>query len=246
MKSFLRLSGRPVWALLVVLVAAGSGCASQGVNGYLRGRPLGAGHMETGVSASWSRQPGDGVPFRREEVRPGNPESPSLVPAPVAHFRLGVTDRVDVGLDVAVTGAAVSGKYAIFDADEFMMAVVGRLSTWTRDLAGQEHLGYRAQGPLGAALALPLGVRPSEDYELVVTPNVGVLRVEASRTEVQGPVERNFTTMHAGLAFGASFAAWRFRINPEVNVVSVLRPDQGAGKGGFLAAYPGVGVFLAY
>lgn len=230
----------------LVSVFTGLGCASQVVNGFLRGRPLGVGHMETGVSLSWARQPADGVPFRREEVKPENPESLSLVPAPVGHFRLGVSERVDIGLDVAISGAAVSAKYAIFDSDQLMVGVVGRLSTWTADLAGQEEQGYRAQGPIGAALAIPVATRPLEWFELAVTPNIGMLRVNASRTEVQGLVERDFTTVHAGMAFGASFAAWRFRINPEVNVVAVLRPDQGDGKGGFLAAYPGVAAFLAY
>ncbi len=223
-----------------------AGCTSQVVNGFLRGRPLGAGHMETGASLSWARQPADGVPFRREEVRAENPEPLSLIPAPVGHFRLGVTDRVDVGLDVAVTGAAVSGKFAIFDSDDLMMSVVGMLSTWTRDLEGQQESAFRAQGPVGAVLALPVATRPADWYELAITPNVGLMRINASRTEVQGPVERNYTTFHVGMALGASFAAWRFRINPEVNVVSVQRPDQGDGKTGFFAAYPGVGVFLAY
>lgn len=240
-------SAAPVLLLASALtLLVGSGCTSHVVNGFLRGRPLGAGHMETGASLSWARQPADGVPFRREEVRSDNPEALSLVPAPVGHFRLGVTDRVDVGLDVAVTGAAVSGKYAIFDSDDLMMAVVGMLSTWTRDLAGQQQDGFRAQGPYGAVLALPVATRPAQWFELAVTPNIGLMRINASRTEVQGPVERNFTTFHVGMALGASFAAWRFRINPEVNVVSVQRPDQGDGKTGFLAAYPGVGVFLSY
>lgn len=229
-----------------VALTLGAGCTSHVVNGFLRGRPLGAGHMETGASLSWARLPADGVPFRRDEVKAENPEALSLVPAPVGHFRLGVTDRVDVGLDLAVTGAALSGKYAIFDSDDLMMAVVGMVSTWTRDLAGQQKDGFRAQGPIGGAIALPIATRPAQWFELALTPNVGLLRINTSRTEVQGPVERDFTTFHVGMAVGASFAAWRFRINPEVNFVSVHRPDQGNGKTGFFAAYPGVGVFLSY
>jgi len=199
--------------------------------------------METGMSLSWARQPTKDVAFREEEVQPELEEPLTLAPVPVWHFRIGVLERLDAGLDVSLAGAALSGKFAIFDTDPFMMAVVGRVGTWSQEIAGLGDDEFSAVGPLSAELAFPIATRPTEWLELAFTPNLGLLTIEAERLERQGVVERGYTTVTAGFALGASFAVWRVRINPEVNVVGVQRPDHDQG---FLAVYPGVGVFLAY
>ena len=240
--------------LLLLLAMSSTACASQVVNGYLRGRPLGPGHVETGVSLSWARQPTSDVAFRADEVEAETTESVSPIPAPVGHFRMGVTERIDAGLDVSFTGAALSGKFAIFDADAFMMSVVGRVGSWSGDIAGEGPNGLRTGGSFEGVLALPLAIRPAPWIEIVITPNVGMLTVDATRYEIErlpsadlvgqaGTSARSFVTAHAGFALGASFAVWRVRINPEINVVSVLRPDHDKG---FFAAYPGVAAFFVY
>jgi len=206
--------------------------------------------METGMSMSWARQPAANVAFREDEVRRDDVEPLSPVPAPVWHFRMGVLERLDAGLDVSLSGASLSGKFAIFDRDAFMMAVVASLGTWSQEVAGRGDDEFSANGPVTARLAFPMATRPAEWLELAFTPNLGVLYVQAEKREEQGLVERAYATPHAGFALGASFAVWRVRINPEVNVVGGLRPDHGddakRGDPGFFAVFPGVGVFLAY
>lgn len=229
--------------VLAAAIPSLAGCASQVVNWYARGRPLGPGHMEAGMSLSWARQPTKDVAFREEDVKPEFDEPLTLVPVPVWHFRLGVLERLDAGLDVSLAGAALSGKYAVFDTDDFMMAVAGRLGTWTQAVAGEGDASFSAVGPISAELAFPIATRPTPWLELALTPNLGLLRIEAEHLERQGMVRRGYTTVAAGFALGASFAVWRVRINPEINVVGVRRPDHDQG---FLAFYPGVGVFLVY
>jgi len=165
------------------------------------------------------------------------------LPAPAAHFRLGVAEDVDVGLQASPGGVQLSAKYGVLDDDSLMMAVVGSVGMWSSKTAAPDDDDFEAYSPITVAFDLPLATRPLPWLEVNLSPTLGLAQMTASRQEYLETQERSFATLATGFRLGVNVAVWRVRINPEVALLGCYRSDR---EEGFFGLYPGGGAFIVY
>jgi len=225
-----------------LLVFAAGGCATQQVTSFQRARPLQSGHMEVGASLSMARLPGAGSQVVVDD-RGSEGESSFGMPAPAVYFRLGIDERLDLGVQAAPGGLQLEGKYSILDDDEFMMALAGTLGFWGSRAAAVEDDGFEASAPLVLGFALPLATRPLPWLELNLAPLATYTQIHATREAYLETQERDFWSLHSGFRLGVNVAVWRVRINPEIALLGVYRSDRGEG---IVGLYPGIGAFLVF
>lgn len=234
------------WSALVVCAVlwglAPSGCATQQATAFQRARPLQPGHAEVGLSLAMAREPTRGAHVVIDD-QGSDGESLMGLPAPAAHFWLGVAEDVDLGLQASPGGAQVSVKYGILDDDSLMMAVVGSVGMWSSRLAAPGEDDFEAYSPLTMAFDLPLATRLMPGLELNLSPTLGFAQVVARRDAYLEEQQRSFATLATGFRLGVNIAVWRVRINPEVALLGCYRADR---EEGFFGVYPGIAAFFTY
>jgi len=235
------IGGAGCLLLGVVAPALLAGCAAQPTTGFQRARNLQQGAIEVGGAISLARRPTEGALVARADE--GQEGEPVLAPPiPALFFRTGITERLDAGLEAWPGGLKLHGKLGILDEDKLMLALIGTLGWYSTGWAPEDGDRFAARGPL-VSLQAPLATRVLPWRELNVAPVVELLQLEAERWVYLELQRRSFVTLHSGFTFGANFAVWRVRINPEVALLGGYRGDR---EEGFWGVYPGVGAFIVF
>ena len=224
------------------LLLGWSGCTTHSVTGFDRARSIQQEHMEIGASVSMARLPAEGARVVVDDK--GSEGEPAFgFPAAALHYRLGVTERLDAGLEAAAGGIKLHAKYGILDEDRLMMAMAGTIGFWTARGGEPADDHFDAYSSLQIAFHLPLATRLRPWLELNLCPTISLMQIHAQRDAYLGTQERDFMTLHSGFRLGLNLAVWRVRINPEIAFLGVYRSDRSEG---FFGVYPGLGAFLVY
>ncbi len=220
-----------------------SGCATLPANDFQRARPLGKGHIESGLGLSTGRMPANNPALKTGGNTDALEEDWSPLVRPSAYFRLGVTDKNDVSLQLGPNSLGLAAKHNFTDRDEFMSALIAGLGFSTT--AGIESAldDNLLSHMIHVDVSAPLARRLAWFAEGHIRPNLSFIQTYAEKDDPAGRLERWYWSGHGGVALGASLAVWRVRIVPEVNLVGAWRGDQGKF---FFTAYPGIGAFIVY